>query len=432
MSVTRSSRRPNPWWVAIVAGMASYIDAAAIVSFGIVLTIYAATLGFDPGQVGIAAGALTFGIAVGAVVGGQLGDRFGRKPVFSVTMGVIIVGALVGMFATSFAPFLAGAVLVGLGTGADLPVSLSTISEAGDDSNRGRLVSLSNILWMVGIVVAILGGTFFGNLGYLGGQILLGHLVVISVLVLIARLWIPESDVWLRARAERASGAPTLRARNSTVRELLGSRYRAPFLALIVFYALVNLSANTAGQFGTYLLVNEAGTDVSTASSISLLIFPVSIAAMLVFLKVADSRRRFSFFTFGAVLYVASLLVPAIFGFTVTTFLVSGFAGAIGMAFSFETIMKVWAQKSFPTLLRTTAQGTIIAVARFSAAILATFTPLILQAGVQVLYIFLASVSLVGMVVAWSVFRTYDRRNEFLVEDDVADDVEPEDAFMSH
>lgn len=433
-SAPGSVRRPNPWWVATVAGMASYIDAAAIVSFGIVVTIYAAVLGFTPGQIGIASGALTSGIAVGALVGGKLGDRFGRKPVFSATMLIIVVGAVLGVISTSFAPFLVAAVLVGLGTGADLPVSLSTISEAGSDTNRGRLVSLSNILWMVGIVMAILGGTFFGNLGYLGGQLLLGHLAVVALLVLVARLSIPESEVWLRARADRAAGIHNVRAENAAVRQLFGSRYRAPFLALIVFYALVNLSANTAGQFGTYLLVNEAGTDVSTASSISLLIFPVSLIAMMFFLKVADSPRRFAFFTFGAVMYIGSLLVPAIFGFTVTTFLISGFAGAIGMAFAFETVMKVWTQESFPTLLRTTAQGTIIAVARFSAAILATFTPLILQAGVQVLYGFLAAVSFAGMAVAWSVFRTHDRRNEFMIEDVVSGEQEAVDdsAVLTH
>jgi inositol transporter-like SP family MFS transporter len=66
-------RRPNPWWVGVVAGMASYIDAAAIVSSGIALVIYQAALGITPDQIGVLSAALTFCIAVGALVGGRFG-----------------------------------------------------------------------------------------------------------------------------------------------------------------------------------------------------------------------------------------------------------------------------------------------------------------------------------------------------------------------
>lgn len=420
MSTAASTRpAPNPWWVATVSGMASYIDAAAIVSFGIVITIYAAVLGFTTTEVGIGSGALTLGIAVGAIFGGKLGDRFGRRPVFSITMVVILIGVVLAVLATSFPLFLVGAVLVGLGTGGDLPVSLSTISEAGTDANRGKLVSLSNILWLAGIIAAMVGGMTLGNLGRLGAQLLLGHLGVVALLVLVGRFTIPESPVWLAAQEERRSGVRTVRADKGSVRDLFGPRYRAPFLALIIFYALVNLAANTAGQFSTYLLVNVAKVDVSAASSLGLIAIPIGLIGYLWFMRIADGTHRFVYFTVGAALYVVAQLVPAIFGYTATTFLVSNIIGAFGTAFAFETIMKVWSQESFPTLLRTTAQGTIIAVARFSAAILATLTPLLLQAGVTVLYGFLAVVSAIGFLVAWIVFRTHDRINEFDTEDEI-------------
>lgn len=67
-----------------------------------------------------------------------------------------------------------------------------------------------------------------------------------------------------------------------------------------------------------------------------------------------------------------STLVIALFGVNATTYIVSIVFTVVGTAFAFEGIMKVWAQKSFPTLLRATAQGIIIAVARFFAALVAT------------------------------------------------------------
>src|SRR5919205_675997 len=86
----------RPWWVAIVSGMASYIDAAAIISFGIAIVVYQQTFGLDELQVGLMSGSLTFGVAIGALLGGRLGDGFGRRPIFTLTMIVILI-ALIGL-----------------------------------------------------------------------------------------------------------------------------------------------------------------------------------------------------------------------------------------------------------------------------------------------------------------------------------------------
>lgn len=409
------ARRPHPWWVGFVSGMASYIDAAAIISFGIALVIYQHTIGLDALQVGLASGALTFGIAIGALVGGSLGDRFGRRPVFSVTMALIAAGALALTFSTSFPLILAGAVCVGLGTGADLPVSLSTISEAATDANRGKLIGFSQILWFVGILVAIGMGIFFGNLGRTGGQIMFGHLAVVSALILLARLTIPESEVWLAARNARSQDVASA-ARSSALSVLLKPPYIAPFVALIVFYSMINLSANTLGQFGTYLLVNVAGVDVSAASALGLPFIPLGILGTIWFMAIADGRRRFTFFTVGAVLTVVGNLVPVFVPYSVPVYLVSNFIALGGAAFAGEAIMKLWAQESFPALLRTTAQGGVIAIARLLAALLAGFTPLLISAGVPVLYGVLSALCAVGVVTAWVVFRSRIGHSEFTTE----------------
>ena len=95
-------------------------------------------------------------------------------------MLIIAVGALCQVFAANFCMLLAGTILVGLGTGADLPVSLANIAETSTDSNRGKIIGLSNILWTVGIVGAIACASVVGNWGKLGGQILYGQVGVIA------------------------------------------------------------------------------------------------------------------------------------------------------------------------------------------------------------------------------------------------------------
>src|SRR3954466_3965946 len=193
---------PNPWYIAVIAGMASYLDAATIVSSGNALVMYQEPLGISGDQIGVLSFSLTLGIAVGALTGGRLGDRFGRKPVFSVTMIGIVVAMACNVFATGFPLLLVGAILGGLSTGADLPVSIATIAEAGDDSNRGKLVSFSQVLWMLGIIVPLALTSVIGDMGHIGGQIIFASVGVVALIVLVLRLSLPESPVWLQARDE--------------------------------------------------------------------------------------------------------------------------------------------------------------------------------------------------------------------------------------
>ena len=413
---------PNPWVVGIISGMASYIDSCAIVSSGTALVIYQMTMGFGDGQYGIASMAITLAIACGALFGGRLGDRFGRKPVFSATMLVIAVGALCQVFAAGFGMLLAGTILVGLGTGADLPVSLANIAETSTDSNRGKIIGLSNILWTVGIVGAIACAAVVGNWGKLGGQILYGQVGVIALLVLLARLPIPESHVWLEAQAERKAGKETVRAERAQLSMLLRRPYLKPFLALILFYSLVNIPANTGGQFTTWINVNIIGMDVAFSSQIGLLLMPLGFVWGIWFMRIVDTPRRMPYFYLGAACYAGSYFIYILGGFHVWSYVAVTTVNGIGSAFAFEGIMKVWTQESFPTLLRTTAQGAIISVARVVAALTAAFTPILLRLSPQMAYLALALIALAGYSFAIWGFRG-KQRNEFQVEGHAEADV---------
>ena len=74
--------------------------------------------------------------------------------------------------------------------------------------------------------------------------------------------------------------------------------------------------------------------------------------------------------------------------------------------------MKVWSQESFPTMLRSTAQGAIVGIARLSCALLAFVTPVLLDAGPVALYLILSSIVALGMFIGWLCFHR-QRRNEF-------------------
>lgn len=418
MSVETVNRRtPNEWWVGIVAGMASYIDAAAIVASGIALSIYIGTIGLAPEQFGILQSALGFCVAIGAVVGGRAGDKFGRRTVFLITMTLIVIGSALTTFGTTFPLLLVGIILIGLGVGADLPVSLATIAEASSDKNRGKIILLSNLLWLGGILSAIIIASFFGHLGYLAGQILFGQVGVMALLVLIGRLTIPESTSWLAARDERLAGIQTDRAQRTSLKELVTGPYAKPFIVLLVFYGLTNLYMNTNGQFNTFIATQIAGSTVEEFNRYALISMVVGAVIGLGAMRVIDTKYRMPFFVLGGVFMLAAPLIMVFGGLTLTTLVASLFVSTVGGAFAFEGIMKVWTQESFPTMLRSTAQGSIVAFARLAASALAAFTPALLIGSGQAFYGVLALAVATGLVVAYVFFSkrsgtTFDTEGE--------------------
>ncbi len=403
-SPAQTRKAPNEWWVGIVAGMASYIDAAAIIANAIALVIYQMTLGITPDQIGIMSAALTICISIGAFTGGRAGDRFGRRRVFLLTMALIVAGSALNTFGTTFPLLLTGVVLIGLGVGADLPVSLASIAEAASERNRGKLLILSNILWLVGILSSVTIAATAGSLGRLGGQLLFGQVGVVALLVLIGRLGIPESPSWLAARDERRAGIRTLRAAHTGLRELVRGPYAKPFFALLTFYTLTNLAASTGGQFNTFIAVNLAGSSVEEFNRIALAVLPFAALLSVLFMRVVDTRLRMTFFAIGGFFMIVAVLVPVVFGFTLATLSTSLALAGIGGSFAFEGILKVWAQESFPTMLRASAQGSIIAIARLCSAALAVVTPALLLGYARPFYLALAVLTAIGLGVAWLVF----------------------------
>lgn len=393
-------KQPGAWWTAVVNGMASYIDSCTIISSGVALVIYQNTFGLSDWEFGALSAALTFCIAIGSICGGMIGDKFGRKPVFSVTMIMLVVGAALMVVSSNFALLLIGEILMGLGVGADLPVSLATISEAAPDEKRGKMLLFSDILWVVGIVVAQAIGSVVGDWGLLGGQIMFGQLAVVSAIVLLLRQTIPESDAWIKQNKLRLEGHAPKRD-TGKLGDLFKTPYVVPFIALMIFYIGTNVPANSLGQFSTWIGNNVVELPVSTVSLIGLVVYPIRAILDFVFMYFVDTKARMPLFYAGAVLYLLGFLMFPVFGASEVTYILTQLLYCIGAAFAFEGILKVWMQECFPTLLRTTANGSIVFISRLSCAICGFFTASFITAfGYQVAFWVLSAMCAVGFVAA--------------------------------
>lgn len=403
ITATRLRELPrSAWRVAILAGMASYLDAGAIITSGSALVLYKDAFGLTLAQIGQLSAVLTGLFAIGALVGGRLGDRYGRRKVFAVTMLGLAVGTAMLTFAPGAAMLYAGTAVVGFCIGADLPVSMAMIAEEAPPGYKGRLIAFSHVLWMAAICAAFVLQVIVGDMGVAGARIMWAHILLVTLLVLVLRSTLPESGEWSRAHARR--GDQTF-SEAEGMRQLFSRRYIGPFIALALFYGVFNLAANTGGQFGTLLYTELAHTSVSTAGMINTVQFSVSFLCAVLFMRTVDLPSRMTWFLLGGILAVAGQAIPALFGVNVVTLATWQIMQGVGGAFAGESMWKVWSQELFPTLLRSTAQGAATFFTRMLAAVCALGTPYLIQSGPATLFVTLTSAVAFTTALGWLYIR---------------------------
>lgn len=384
----RTGARP-PWKVAVLGGAASYIDAATIIAAGTAFVLYQDALGLDAWDIGALSAILTLGLAVGALVGGRLGDRFGRKRVFSVDLLVLVAGLLLLTLAPGVGVLYAGAAVTGLALGADIPVSLALIAEESPPEQRSRLVAFSQVMWIGGIVGSQLVGFAVSGLGELGGRILFAQVAVITLVVWVLRRTLPESSAWTRVSSAAATRTTT---RRPGLRAL--AAHSVPLVAVTLFYTLNNLSANTLGQLGTYLFVNVADVSPRAATGAGLVGTVVGLAANLLFMRISGRPSRMTGFVVGSLLLAGGFVVPVVLGVTFATVFTAALLAAFGGGLAGESIFKVWSQELFPTAVRATGQGVAIFVTRALTAAFALVTPALAEASPRGLFAVLVALNL--------------------------------------
>ncbi|TGB14746.1 sugar porter family MFS transporter [Streptomyces sp. MZ04] len=169
-------------------------------------------LGLSPLTEGIVASSLVLGAACGALFGGRLSDRYGRKRAILGLALLFFIGAL----GTALAPDLTVLVLfrglLGLAVGgasATVPVFIAELAPA---EHRGRLVTQNELMIVTGQLVAYTSNAVIARTAGEGGvwRWMLGLATVPAVLLWLGMLFVPESPRWLASRGRFDDAARTL------------------------------------------------------------------------------------------------------------------------------------------------------------------------------------------------------------------------------
>ena len=403
------------WRWTILAGMASYLDAGSIVALAAGLALWQEYLGMSSTTVGLLAalGPNAFGAAIGALVGGRLGDLFGRKRIYQYDLLVYAFGILLIVFSLNLPMLLIGTFIVGVAVGADVPTSLALIGEFSPSKARGKLMGLSQVAWSLGPIVVFVLAFALTSYGLLGSRIVFAHLFVVAIVTWALRRGMVESAIWTAAsgagEAEPTSDPEAPVPADPLAASRLRNLFSGPTLAAMVFTATVylfwNLAAGTFGVFQPYIL-KTLGTQSQAASvALSCAGFVITlVVVVLIFMPFSDrsDRSRRIMWGVGAVLNVVALAQLLIFPFNTVTAIALVVLFGIGAAIAGEPFYKTWSQELFPTMLRTTAQGVTFSVARFLLGIWSFFVPALASLSIRpvalILMIFLLISGVVGFL----------------------------------
>jgi MFS family permease len=190
------------WMVVIGLGTVWILDGLEVTMVGSVatqLTTAGSGIAISVSQIGVAAAAYVAGACVGALLFGQLTDRFGRKRLFLVTLAVYIIATVATAFAFDAWYFYIARFLTGAGIGGEYAAINSAIDELIPARVRGRVDLMINGSYWVGAMAGSAAAIVFLSsfAADVGWRLCFGVGAVLGVAIMLVRRSVPESPRWL-------------------------------------------------------------------------------------------------------------------------------------------------------------------------------------------------------------------------------------------
>ncbi|KWF20718.1 3-(3-hydroxy-phenyl)propionate transporter MhpT [Burkholderia ubonensis] len=368
------------------------LEGLDLQSVGVAAPRMAHEFGLTVSQMGVAFSAGTFGLLPGAMLGGRLADRFGRKRVLIASVALFGLLSIATAQASSFAMLVVVRVLTGIGLGGAMPNLIALSSEAVEPRVRSSAVAAMYcgipfggvIASLIGVLLA--GDAEWRHIFYVGG---VGPLLLVPLLIGL----LPESRAYLGVAgtdAARASVAHTLFGGGRTLSTL--ALWVSYFCTLIVLYFLLNWLPS---------LMAARGLD---RAHVGLVQIAFNVGGGLGALGIGAAMDRMRATRVVGGMYAGIVLSLAALAAA------PGFASLAAAAFAAgmfviggQSVLYALAAIYYPTAMRGTGVGTAVAVGRLGSVVGPLAAAQLLAMGSSAPVVIGASipVTLVAAVAAW-------------------------------
>jgi MFS transporter, AAHS family, 3-hydroxyphenylpropionic acid transporter len=360
MSEDCASTRLKTWTLCFLV---SLIEGYDLQSAGLAAPRFAAQFGLDRIATGWVFSASTFGLFLGAILGGRLSDRYGRRTALTLSMLVLGIFSIGSALTTGFDDLLAMRLLTGIGLGGALPNIIAIAAEAGEARTRVARVTLIAAGMPAGgalasSLVLLVGGSEWRWIFHVGGAIPF-LAAILSWTLLSSRLLAP-------AAALAPTGvANALFGQNRALRTLV--LWIASFCTLLILHLLLNwlptllLAQHITGPSALAATIGFGAAGAIGALTLGLVIARRTRAATLLIVYAGLAASLIALGSTGQAVLWASAC-----GFFVT-----------GAQFALYGLSAA----SYPAAMRGTGTGAAVAMGRLGAIVGPLLAGAILGAG---------------------------------------------------
>ena len=377
----------------IAVSLTNYLDAGAIVAGASGLTLWQNYLGLTEVHLGwlnfISANCL--GAAIGAIIGGFLADKYGRKFIFTYNLLVYMLGVLTIMFSVNFPMLLTGFLITGISVGVGVPASWTYISESSEVNNRGRNICISQMSWGFGPMCILLFGMLFAPGGYLfswveqvaalfvGSGSATAAIHVFSSRIVFFTLFVVAFVAWNLQRQLQESAEFTAQKASGQKQPGMLDNIKLLFtnkiaVRTVVFLATIyltwNLVASVMGFFQPHIYETAGGVSNEQANWMNCIQWFIIVAVTFVVSKLIDKTSHKAIYTFGLLVAIAAWLVIVTIGVNgmVGLWLFAILWGVQGGS-SPQIFYALWGSELFPAKFRAGAQGLMFFIVRGLSAV---------------------------------------------------------------
>jgi AAHS family 3-hydroxyphenylpropionic acid transporter len=372
------------WTTVVLCAIGAFFEGVDVQVAGVTAGGIIPELRPDSGHLGAFFSASTLGLVGGALVGGRLADRIGRKRVLVASVAVFGVFSMLTAFAPTMSALTWTRLLTGLGLGGAFPIFVALTAESSAPSRRSSNVALVYSAMPLGgafvsLLSMLIAPTHWRQLFIVGG---VSPLLVAPAMV----LYLQESRAFRHASSGRRTmdepggGFLAILADGRAVSTML--LWLAFVFSLLTLYLLLNWLPTLLVGYG---LDKQQASLAQVAFNLG-----GAIAALCMGRMLDGSHRRSSAATVFAALPILLLslgLVPTQAWAIVLVVLVLGI-----VTLASQAVLYAAAPECYPDAIRGVGVGTAVATGRIGSILGPVLAGVLLASGRSISQLFLCLV----------------------------------------
>jgi putative MFS transporter len=366
--------------VFLIVGLSYFFAFYEISTFAYTLPTMKGVLGLAGNELAYPVSANLAGYAIGSFLLGRLADQRGRRVAMMLTVAIVALAAVLTAASWDIWSLTAFRFLSGVGTGAEIVLAATLISELSPSRRRGRYVMWNYIWGAAGLACTPFIAIALLRVPDIGWRLvyIVGAVAALLILFMRGRL-LPESPRWLVLHGRTAEAdtvvsgmeerclaqtgrelppvpdapAEELHEGKSTASELFRHPYLRRTAVVFGFWFLMYIANYSYLSYLPAILI-DAGLSAPSGllySGIGQLGLPVGAVIALL---VADRVERKYYLVCGTLVYALGFAIVAL-GSSGTQIMLG--SALISVAFAACAVAYVYTAEIFPTRLRSTGSA---------------------------------------------------------------------------